>query len=68
VVTKTPLPLMDENTVTEIGENGEIMINMRSTERKRAVAVSTDGGETFGEITFDESLEDPICEGSIATI
>ena len=44
------------------------MLNMRSTSRKRAVAISKDGGKTFGNITFDDSLIDPICEASIATI
>lgn len=67
-VTKTPLPLMDESTVTEIGDQGDIIINMRSTERQRSVSVSKDGGETFGQIYSDTALEDPICEASIASV
>lgn len=67
-VTKTPLPLMDESTVTEVGTDGEIVINMRSTSRLRAVATSKDGGVNFGEIKFDTGLQDPVCEASITTI
>lgn len=54
-VTETALPLMDEDTLAEIGNNGDIMINMRSEgNRKRAVAISIDGGKSFGNITFDD--------------
>jgi len=55
-VTETALPLMDEDTLTEIGNNGDIMINMRTTNtsRNRAVAISKDGGKSFGNITFDD--------------
>ncbi|GMI44492.1 hypothetical protein TrCOL_g7804 [Triparma columacea] len=66
-VTSTPLPLMDECAVVEIGDGG-VMINMRNADedlRQRAVAVSYDGGETFGEVVFDPQLPDPICEASI---
>ncbi|GMH88321.1 hypothetical protein TL16_g11124 [Triparma laevis f. inornata] len=70
-VTETPLPLMDEDTVVEIGNTGGIMLNMRNADldkRERAVALSYDGGVSFGEVFFDESLIDPICEGSLARI
>lgn len=30
-VTQTPLPLMDESTITEVGNDGDIIVNMRST-------------------------------------
>ncbi|GMH62458.1 hypothetical protein TrST_g13568 [Triparma strigata] len=70
-VTTTPLPLMDEDTVVEIGNTGAIMLNMRNADmdqRLRAVALSYDGGVTFGEIYFDEALIDPICEASLARV
>lgn len=70
-VTETPLPLMDEDTVVEIGNTGGIMLNMRNADldkRERAVALSYDGGVSFGEVFFDESLIDPICEGSLARV
>ena len=70
-VTSTPLPLMDEDTVVEIGDDGAIMLNMRNADvdqRLRAVALSYDGGATFGDLYFDEALIDPICEGSLARV
>lgn len=63
----------DESTVVELSD-GSIMMNMRGPrdkerERKysssRFVAVSHDGGETFGKPYNDKSLIEPVCEGSI---
>ena len=54
--------------------NGDIMLNMREfkrwadttrLERRRQVAISTDGGETLSDIVFDPQLPEPVCEGSI---
>jgi hypothetical protein len=42
------------------------MRNADLDKRARAVAYSEDGGQTFGPIAFDETLIDPICEGSLA--
>ena len=33
----------------------------------RGVAVSNDGGDTFGPISFDSRLETPVCQGSIVS-
>lgn len=47
--------------------NGDVMINCRNYvgERRRAVALSRDGGTTFGEFRWDEELIEPICQASI---
>ena len=47
--------------------NGDVMINCRNYVggRRRAVALSRDGGETFGEFRWDETLIEPICQASI---
>lgn len=48
--------------------NGDLMLNMRnhgSGKRRRAVAISKDGGETWGETTWDDALPEPQCQGSI---
>ena len=48
--------------------NGDIMLNMRNQgtgRRDRAVAISKDGGETWGETTYDKQLPEPVCQGSI---
>lgn len=58
---------MDEAQLVEIGE-GDVMANMRNTHLNgtaRAVTVSTDGGENFGEIYYDHTLVEPICAASI---
>ncbi|MCR2822507.1 sialidase family protein [Lederbergia panacisoli] len=33
--------------------------------QRTAVTTSTDGGETWGDVTFDEALIDPICQSSV---
>jgi hypothetical protein len=55
---------MEEPALTELG-NGTVLLNMRHDheERGRAIAISDDGGETFGSIHFDPVLIGPSCEG-----
>jgi sialidase-1 len=52
-------------------DSGELVLNMRNYNRQkqaRAVARSTDGGESFGEVTWDETLPEPICQAGMVTV
>lgn len=63
----------DECQVVELSD-GTVMINMRNywgrhgkqpdKDKMRAVAVSRDGGATWEDLRFDETLIEPICQGS----
>lgn len=62
----------NESQVVEL-EGGDLMLNMRNARTKksaeehhgRGVAISRDGGETFGPAREDSTLIEPICQGSI---
>jgi sialidase-1 len=58
----------NESTVAEL-KNGSILLNMRNYNREagkcRLVAVSKDGGDSFGPSSFDRSLIEPRCQGSL---
>jgi sialidase-1 len=58
--------LTNESTVVELAD-GAVMQNMRSYHGKhnRAVAVSQDGGVTFGKLYLDNALQSPVCQASI---
>ncbi|MCP4452765.1 MAG: exo-alpha-sialidase [Planctomycetes bacterium] len=58
--------LTNESTVVELSD-GSVMQNMRSYHGKhnRAVAISQDGGITFGKLTLDDALQSPVCQASI---
>merc|ERR1712176_1212343 len=70
-----------ESTVAEIS-GGMVLLNMRNDVGKgatggcegpwRGVAVSRDGGATFGRIEFDEGLLDPRdiagCQGNLLSV
>ena len=47
--------------------NGSVVMNMRSYhgKKRRAIATSTDGGATWGEVTLDETLIEPVCQASL---
>ena len=50
--------------------NGSVLLNMRhrkSASRGRAVAMSRDGGTTFGPVTYDAALISPVCQASIVS-
>jgi sialidase-1 len=69
----TVAPHTDECQVVELAD-GTLMMNMRNYwERdggeptkggKRAIASSADGGETWSELSFDETLVEPVCQAS----
>lgn len=64
----------DECQVVEL-HDGRLMINMRNywardggkkeLGGKRTTAISSDGGETWEEFAFDETLIEPVCQASI---
>ena len=57
---------MDENKTVELSD-GRVMLNSRDSQNSgfRKVAISEDGGETYGEVTLDRQLPDPTNNASI---
>lgn len=63
----TPQDQVNECTVAELSD-GKLMLNMRNydrTQKSRKVSVSNDGGTTWGDIYPDNTLIEPICQGSL---
>ncbi|WP_337458890.1 exo-alpha-sialidase [Microbacterium sp. KHB019] len=60
---------MDENKTVELSD-GRVMLNSRdsSNGRLRKVAISTDGGATYGPVTADAELPDPTNNASITRL
>ena len=56
----------NESAVVELVD-GSVMQAMRSYhgKNKRAMSVSNDGGQTWGELYLDETLDTPVCQASI---
>jgi lysophospholipase L1-like esterase len=50
--------------------SGTVMCNLRSTQGTgfRAVSLSQDDGETWGELVHDERLPEPVCQASQLTV
>ena len=62
-----PADRVNECEVAE-REDGALLLNMRNysqTERRRACALSRDGGATWGPVTHDAALIEPICQASL---
>ncbi|WP_289024434.1 sialidase family protein [uncultured Salegentibacter sp.] len=60
----------DQTNESEVAElsNGNLMLNMRnsnSNEKRRKIAVSSDGGLTFEYLGVDNALIDPIVQASL---
>ncbi|HRW19174.1 MAG TPA: exo-alpha-sialidase [Dermatophilaceae bacterium] len=60
---------MDENKVVELSD-GRVMLNSRDSagSKLRKVAISTDGGHSYGPVTLDRQLPDPTNNGSITRL
>ncbi|MFF2487962.1 exo-alpha-sialidase [Microbacterium sp. NPDC058062] len=60
---------MDENKVIELSD-GTVMLNSRdsSNGRYRKVAISSDGGATYGPVTQDKELPDPTNNAAIVRL
>lgn len=60
---------MDENKTVELSD-GRVMLNSRdsSNGRQRKVAISTDGGASYGAVTRDPELPDPTNNASITRL
>ncbi len=58
--------MLTESQVIEL-PTGELKYYLRNHYglQRTAVTTSTDGGETWGEVTFDMALVDPICQSSV---
>ncbi|MET4060298.1 sialidase-1 [Arthrobacter sp. UYP6] len=61
---------MDENKNVELSD-GRVMLNSRSNngaDNARKVAISSDGGQTYGPVTLDSNLTDPGNNAAIARL
>ena len=56
----------NESTVSELSD-GSVMQNMRSyhNRNRRLVATSHDGGLSWSPVHYDETLIEPVCQGSL---
>lgn len=64
---RTPGDQVNECQVVELGD-GRLLLNMRnydSSQRRRQVVFSEDGGLTWGGQRFDDNLVEPICQASL---
>ncbi len=64
------MPGSNESTSAELS-NGKLMMNSRNQRgdvRARIVSISSDGGATWDTTYFDNTLIDPVNEGSLLTI
>lgn len=64
------VPGSNESMATELSHN-RLMMNSRNQKgdvRARIVSISSNGGETWDTTYFDQSLIDPVNQGSILTI
>lgn len=61
------IPGSNESIAAELSDSRMVMSvrNQKGDIRQRILAFSSDGGETWDEAYFDESLPDPVCQGSI---
>ncbi|MCA9069704.1 MAG: exo-alpha-sialidase, partial [Planctomycetaceae bacterium] len=70
-------PHTNECQVVELGD-GRLQMNMRNywgreggkpdRHAKRAIATSSDGGETWEDLRFDDTLIEPVCQASVIKV
>lgn len=63
-------PGSNESMAVELSD-GKLMMNSRNQQgnvKARIVTISNDGGTTWGEPSFDMTLIDPVCQGSIVSL
>lgn len=60
-------PDMNECQVIEVGDQGHLVIDMRSYRGQgcRAQSISTDGGDTWSEIIDARQMISPVCQASL---
>ena len=64
------VPGSNESTATELSDN-KLMMNSRNQKgdvRARIVSISSDGGATWDTSYFDQTLIDPVNQGSLLTV
>jgi sialidase-1 len=56
----------DECTAVEL-DNGNLLLNMRNNggEHCRKTSISTDGGQTWGNVICTTTLPEPVCQGAM---
>jgi sialidase-1 len=62
-------PHCNESQIVELTD-GRLMLNIRSYRgnNRRLVAISKDGGETFGDLVADRALVEPVCQASLVRL
>jgi sialidase-1 len=65
----TPQDHVNESTVAEIAR-GKLLLNMRNfgSARERQTSISSDGGKTWGDISPDTALIEPVCQGNLISL
>lgn len=66
----TPRDQVNECTVAELSD-GRLLLNMRNydrSQRSRKIAYSEDGGQSWGELSFDPVLIEPVCQASLLMV
>ena len=61
------IPGSNESIAAELSADRMIMSirNQKGDIRNRILAYSSDGGQSWDEVYFDENLPDPVCQGSV---
>lgn len=61
----TPQDKVNESTVAVLSD-GKLMLNMRNSGSTfRRVSTSSNGGESWSDLTTDTNLVEPVCQGSL---